>query len=147
MCLAGAVAASWSLTQHMAGSNPFTMMTNIFVTEFSETFRENTNIIGSDSRECIFVKFQYPDFYSLFTKIISCDDEWKITLIAFNSLIISMNWSCVGAKYSVVVTSLVDESCVEDDQFIVGYRNGFCTDCCHKQTVNSSCNLTELEKN
>ena len=30
MCLAGAVVASWSLTQEMAGSNP------IFVTEFSE---------------------------------------------------------------------------------------------------------------
>ena len=57
-----------------------------------------------------------------------------------------MNWSCVGAKYSVVVTSLIDESCVEDDQFIVRYRNGFCTDCCHKQTVNGSCNLTELKK-
>ena len=57
-----------------------------------------------------------------------------------------MNWRCVGAKYGVVVTSLIDESCVEDDQFIVGYRNGFCTDCCHKQTVNGSCNLTELKK-
>ena len=33
MCLAGAVVASWSLTQEMAGSNPFTVMTNIF-TEF-----------------------------------------------------------------------------------------------------------------
>ena len=39
MCLAGAVVASWSLTQEMAGSNLFTVMTNIFVTEFSE-FRE-----------------------------------------------------------------------------------------------------------
>ena len=43
MCLAGAMVASWSLTQEMAGSNPFTVMTNIFVTEFteiSETFRK-----------------------------------------------------------------------------------------------------------
>ena len=36
MCLASAVAASWSLTQEVAGSSPFTVMTNIFVTEFSE---------------------------------------------------------------------------------------------------------------
>ena len=37
MCLTGAVVASWSLTQEVAGSSPFTVMTNIFVTEFSET--------------------------------------------------------------------------------------------------------------
>ena len=30
MCLAGAVVAPWSLTQEVAGSNPFTVMTNIF---------------------------------------------------------------------------------------------------------------------
>ena len=36
MCLAGAVVASWSHTQEVAGSNPFTVMTNIFVTEFNE---------------------------------------------------------------------------------------------------------------
>ena len=30
MCLAGAVVASWSLTQEVAGSNPFTVLTNIF---------------------------------------------------------------------------------------------------------------------
>ena len=44
MCLAGTVVASWSLTQEVAGSNPFTVITNIFVTEFaefSETFRKN----------------------------------------------------------------------------------------------------------
>ena len=40
MCLAGAVVASWSLTQEVASSNPFTVMTNIFVTEFVE-FSEN----------------------------------------------------------------------------------------------------------
>ena len=40
MCLAGTVVASWSLTQEMAGSNPFTLITNIFVTAFSE-FRES----------------------------------------------------------------------------------------------------------
>ena len=46
MCLAGAVVASWSLTQELAGSSPFTVMENIFVTEFtefSEQFRENSN--------------------------------------------------------------------------------------------------------
>ena len=43
MCLAGAVVASWSLTPRggwVAGSIPFTVMTNIFVTEFRE-FIEN----------------------------------------------------------------------------------------------------------
>ena len=40
MCLAGIVVASWSLTQYLAGSSPFTVMTNIFVTKFSE-FNEN----------------------------------------------------------------------------------------------------------
>ena len=40
MCLAGAVVASWSLTQEMTGLNPFIVMTNIFVIEFNE-FREN----------------------------------------------------------------------------------------------------------
>ena len=35
MCLAGAVVASWSRTQEVAGLSPFTAMTNIFVTEFS----------------------------------------------------------------------------------------------------------------
>ena len=33
MCLAGALVASWSLTQEVAGSSPFTVMTNTFVTE------------------------------------------------------------------------------------------------------------------
>ena len=36
MCLAGAVVASWSLIQEVAGLTPFTVMTNIFVTEFTE---------------------------------------------------------------------------------------------------------------
>ena len=43
MSLAGTVVASSSLTQVVAGSNPFTaftVMTNIFVTEFNETFRK-----------------------------------------------------------------------------------------------------------
>ena len=40
MSLAGTLVASWSLTQEVAGLSPFTVMTNIFVTEFSE-FSEN----------------------------------------------------------------------------------------------------------
>ena len=40
MCLAGALVASWSLTQEVAGLSLFTVMTNIFVTEFAE-FSEN----------------------------------------------------------------------------------------------------------
>ena len=40
MCPAGTVVVSWSLTQEVAGSRPFTVMTNIFVTEFAE-FSEN----------------------------------------------------------------------------------------------------------
>ena len=36
VCLAGTVVESWSLTQEVTGSSPFTVMTNIFVTEFSE---------------------------------------------------------------------------------------------------------------
>ena len=43
MCLAGTVIASWSLTEEVAGSSPFTVMTNIFVTEFSETFSKKAN--------------------------------------------------------------------------------------------------------
>ena len=34
--IAAALVASWSLTQQVAGSSPFTAMTNIFVTEFIE---------------------------------------------------------------------------------------------------------------
>ena len=33
MCVAGAVVACWSLTQEVAGSSLFTVMTNTFVTE------------------------------------------------------------------------------------------------------------------
>ena len=40
MCLAGTMVTSWSLTQEVAGSSPLTVITNIFVTEFSE-FSEN----------------------------------------------------------------------------------------------------------
>ena len=40
MCLASTVVTSWSLIQEVAGSSPLTVITNIFVTEFSE-FSEN----------------------------------------------------------------------------------------------------------
>ena len=40
MCLSGAEVACWSLMQELAGSSPFTAMTNIFVIQFSE-FSEN----------------------------------------------------------------------------------------------------------
>ena len=47
MCLAGTVPTSWSLTQEVAGLNPFTVMTNIFVALNSansgKAFRENSN--------------------------------------------------------------------------------------------------------
>ena len=57
MCLAGAVVASWSLTQEVAGSNTFTIMKNILVTEFgefNESFRENSIMVIVASRgKCI----------------------------------------------------------------------------------------------
>ena len=40
MCLVGDVVASWSLTQEVVGYSPFTVMTNLFITEFAE-FIEN----------------------------------------------------------------------------------------------------------
>ena len=46
MSVAGAVVQPWSITQEVAGSNAFTVMTNILVTvliEFNESFRENSN--------------------------------------------------------------------------------------------------------
>ena len=43
VCLSGVVVVSWSLTQEVAGSRHFTVMTNIFVTEFNE-LSENSNI-------------------------------------------------------------------------------------------------------
>ena len=36
MCLTGTMVASWSPTQEVSGSSPFTVMTNIYVTELSE---------------------------------------------------------------------------------------------------------------
>ena len=51
MCLVGTVAASWFLAQEVAGSSPFTVMTNIFVTEL-KTLRENSiNLISQNSEK------------------------------------------------------------------------------------------------
>ena len=49
MCLDGFVLAPWSLKQEVAGSSPFTVMTNILSLNSwnsVKTFRENSN--GSD---------------------------------------------------------------------------------------------------
>ena len=51
MCLAGALVASWSLTQEVGGSIPFTVITNIFVIEFTK-FRENSNELKLNNLEC-----------------------------------------------------------------------------------------------
>ena len=51
MCLTGAVVASWSLTQQVRGSSPFTVITNIFVIEFTE-FRENSNELKLNNLGC-----------------------------------------------------------------------------------------------
>ena len=45
--IAGAVVASWSFTKKVAGSNPFTVMTNI--AEFSETFRKSSIVLFQES--------------------------------------------------------------------------------------------------
>ena len=49
MCLACAVVASWPLMQEVVGSSPFSVMTNIFVTElskFRENIWENSNVLN-----------------------------------------------------------------------------------------------------
>ena len=40
MCLAGTVVTLWSFKQEVTGLSPFTVMTTIFLTEFSE-FNDN----------------------------------------------------------------------------------------------------------
>ena len=47
MCFAGILEAFWFFTQEVAGSNPFSVMTNIFITEFSdfsEALRKNFTV-------------------------------------------------------------------------------------------------------
>ena len=77
MCLAGTVVACWSFTQDMAGSSPFTVMTNIFVTEFSkfsETFRKNSNI----SRHFLSATYIVVKTY-LCKLVLSSSDESRIS--------------------------------------------------------------------
>ena len=67
MCLAGTVVASWSLTQEVAGSSLFTVMTNIFVTEFSkfnETFKKNS-IVHLPLAHHPYYPLQFPHFVYL----------------------------------------------------------------------------------
>ena len=55
LCLAGAVVASWSLTQEVAGSSPFTVITNILVTnfaKFTETSKKNFNVLPFNQTKC-----------------------------------------------------------------------------------------------
>ena len=71
MCLTGTVVASWSLTHEVAVSNPFTAMTNNFVTEFAE-FSEN---IGG--------KLQYCGLYSVCIYIVTqeCTELHRVRLL------------------------------------------------------------------
>ena len=49
LCLASAVIASWSLKQEMAGSNPSSVVTNIFshFNLFNDSFRENSKALAT----------------------------------------------------------------------------------------------------
>ena len=47
MCLACAVVASWSLTQEMAGSNPFRVITIFLSPNSVKTLRENSNEVNN----------------------------------------------------------------------------------------------------
>ena len=60
MCLAGTVVACWSLTYEMTSSSPFTVMPNIFVTEFaqfSETFRKKSSRSRSQAPQMLVCKY------------------------------------------------------------------------------------------
>ena len=48
MCLAGAVVASWSLTQDVAGSSPFVVMTNILSLNSVKTLKKNSSRVCTD---------------------------------------------------------------------------------------------------
>ena len=78
--LTGAVVASWSLTQEMVGLNPFTVITNIFVTELaelSELFRENSNV---KNKFCSF-NAQSPHNTVLAISTISNSDRFRSGLL------------------------------------------------------------------
>ena len=56
MCLAGAVVVvvCWSLTQELAGSIPFNVMINIFVTDSVKAFRKNWIVAESTPKNFVF---------------------------------------------------------------------------------------------
>ena len=45
MCVECALVAPWFLAQEVACSNPFTVMTNIFVSEFAENIKGKLKIL------------------------------------------------------------------------------------------------------
>ena len=55
MCLVAFVVTSWSLTQEVAGLSPFTVMTNIFVTEFR---KKNLMSLSNHGRYYWFTVFE-----------------------------------------------------------------------------------------
>ena len=60
MCLADAMVASWSPSQETAGSSLFTVMTNIFVTGFSEFSEHLGKLHGNAAflETCVFLKIK-----------------------------------------------------------------------------------------
>ena len=72
MCVPGTLVASWSLTQEVAGSSPFTVMTNILVTEFRETFRENSIEPKCEVPHCA-SKTYVPVIYADVTMKVPCE--------------------------------------------------------------------------
>ena len=56
MCLAGAVAASWSLTQEVAGPSPFTVMRNNFSLNSTNSVKnlEKTPMTHTKERHLLF---------------------------------------------------------------------------------------------
>ena len=53
VCLAGTVVVYWSLTQEMASSSPFTVITNIFVTEFVLNLLNSVKHLGKTNLSVI----------------------------------------------------------------------------------------------
>ena len=56
MCPTGAVVECWSLTQEIASLSPFTVMKNIFVTEFAEfteKIRKNSYSVARSTVFCV----------------------------------------------------------------------------------------------
>ena len=63
MYLASVVVATWSLTQEVAGSKSFDVMTNNFGTEFSEfneNIQQNISYIARDRVSCLSMLINLP---------------------------------------------------------------------------------------